>query len=72
MARPEIIDRLHSAYYDFLWDRTNPRLEEAYRLLLEETAAQYSTTTPVLKKILVDDFRDWRRQKGYTLPTRND
>ena len=72
MARPEIIAKLHSAYYDWLWDRTNPELFKAYRRLLEEVAAQYGTSTTVLQRTLVPDFRDWRRQEGHALPPLKD
>jgi hypothetical protein len=71
MARPEIIARLHGAYHDWLWDKTNADLQAEYQRLLDEVSRLYGTDLNTLRKAMAADYRDWRKQEGLPLPPRD-
>lgn len=71
MARPEIIARLHEAYYEFRIAEGAEKLvkEALYRELLKEAASQFGATIQEMEDVRKYDYAAWRRQEQLPPPS---
>ena len=64
MPRPEIIERVHKAHYDFRWGALQEKasLKAAYDLVLREAASHYAASVNDLRDAISKDFGAWMRE----------